>query len=131
MRRLRRAGAGAVAGLAVVWSLQGGASAAQEGGGFTHPTVLLRGHPWDPLAIRLAAELRASGIRVLYVWDVPALDGTEDPVVLARALGVAGLVEVNDEASEARITILDRGKPSTEMVVPATGDPAGDRVPHD
>jgi hypothetical protein len=124
MRRLHRAYAAVGAGLSVILSLQASATGAQQPGGFTHPTVLLQGHPWDPVAIRLAAELRASSIRVLYVWDFPALDGNEDPVVLAHALGVAGLVEVDREIGDARITILDRGKPSAEMVVSAAGDPA-------
>jgi hypothetical protein len=86
--------------------------------------VLLFGRPTDPVVIRLAAEFRVCGIRVLYVWELPAVEGTREPAVLAHTLGVSGLVQVDHESGDARITILERGKPAKEMVVPATGDPA-------
>jgi len=77
-------------------------------------TILLIAGPEDPVAARVAAEIRTLGMVVTTVLDPPATRTDLDVPLQSRSVNAVGAVDIDPGAGEVRIWTVDR---STGQIV--------------
>jgi hypothetical protein len=89
------------------------------------PAVVVVGDAGDPLKVRVVAELRAAGLRVVSVEPGPEPDAGGEATTWAFAAGATSALVLGREAPEATILVMRSGarRPAVSGVLPASGDP--------
>jgi hypothetical protein len=88
------------------------------------PTILLIEARTDPVAVRVAAELRASGLQVASIQASAGKHTDSEIQLLSLAAGAVATIDLDADAGESRIWTRDRasGESVLRAVVPMTGD---------
>jgi hypothetical protein len=85
--------------------------------------VAVVGEASDPLKVRVIAELRAAGLRVISTEDGPEPDSGEDAAAWAFAAGATSALVLRQQTSEATVLIVRGARRGlVSRVIPTSGD---------